>query len=69
MSPNHAERALPPDAGAVIASKLIDPFVKMFPSQQAKRGDQELETTREIAQEFVGEFPLGDHQIIEERII
>ena len=68
MSPNHAERALPPDVGAVIASKLIDPFVKMFPSQQAKRGDQKLETVREIAQEIGDVISQTDRQIIEERI-
>ena len=68
MSPNHAERALPPDAGAVITSKLIDSFVKMFPSQQEKRGDRKLETTREIARENGDVISQADHQIIEERI-
>jgi len=68
MSRNHAERGLPPDAGAVITSRLIDSFVKMLPSQQEKRGDKKLETTREIAQEFGDVISQTDHQIIEERI-
>jgi len=68
MSRHSTDRDLPPNAGAVITSRLIDTVVKMLPSQQEKRGDQKLDKAREIAQEFGNVISPTDHQIIEERI-
>ena len=68
MSPNHLDRDLPPNAGAVITSRLIDAVVKRLPSQQEKRGDQKLEKARELDEEFGNVISQTDHQIIEERI-
>lgn len=68
MSRHYTDRDLPPNAGAVITSRLIDTVVKMLPSQQEKRGDQRLDKAREIAQEFGDVITPTDHQIIEERI-
>ena len=68
MNRHYTDRDLPPNAGAVITSRLIDTVVKMLPSQQEKRGDRKLEAAREIAQEFGDVISQSDHQTIEERI-
>lgn len=68
MSRHYTDRDLPPNAGAVITSRLIDTVVKMLPSQQEKRGDRKLEEARDIAQEFGDVISQSDHQTIEERI-
>jgi hypothetical protein len=68
MNRNHPERALPRDPSAIITSRIIDSFVKVLPSQQEKRGDQKLDKTRGIAQEFGDVISQTDHQVIEERI-
>jgi len=68
MSPDHTHHDLPPNAGAVITSRLIDTIVKRLPSQQEKRGDRKLEKARELAQEFGDLISPNDRQIIEERI-
>ena len=64
----HDERDLGHNVGTVITSRLIDTVVKSFPSQNKKRGDQELQKAREIAQEFGDVISQSDHQITEERI-
>lgn len=59
---------IPPNASAVIANKFLDSVAKQLPSSQEKRGDQKLDSAREIAEEFESVITQRDRNIIEEKI-
>jgi len=59
---------IPPNASAVIANKLLDSVAKQLPSSQEKRGDQKLDSARELAEEFESVITQEDRNIIEEKI-
>jgi len=66
---SRGQQDLPPNASAVIASRLIDTIVEMLPSQREKRGDHKLDEARALAQEFESVILQRDRDIIEQKIL
>jgi hypothetical protein len=66
MTPTRAE--IPPNAGAILVATLLNAMARQLPSSQEKRGDDELELTREITAKFNSVIAESDKRAIEDKI-
>lgn len=59
---------IPPDAGAVGVTRLLDTVAGQFPAAQEARGDRDMELTCGLSLEYELVIDETDRRIIEERI-
>jgi hypothetical protein len=67
MNPTHQEPPL--NAGTVFATSLLGALAKQLPSSQERWGDDKLERTRHVVDEFVSVIQETDRRTIEDRMI
>jgi hypothetical protein len=67
MNPSHQD--IPPNAGAIVVTTILNAMARQLPSSQEKRGDDKLELTREITDKFKAVIAESDKRTIEDKII
>lgn len=67
MSCSHRPDGIP-NARAGIANTLLNAVVKQFPASQEKQGDENLDQTCALTNEFEPVISDNDRRVIEERI-
>jgi hypothetical protein len=66
---NNHKTPTPRNAGTVFATALLGALAKQLPSSQEKRGDDKLERTRQMVDEFVSTIQEHDRRTIEDKIL
>ena len=62
------QQNISPNAGAVIATSLMNVMARQLPSAQEKRGDDKLERARALTAEFSSVIAEEDRNTIEDRV-
>jgi hypothetical protein len=68
MSPNQNHKEIPPNAGVVVATTILNAMGKQLPSSQEARGDDKLKKARDLVTSEVRTFaPEDDLTVIEDK--
>jgi hypothetical protein len=68
MSPNQIHKEIPPNAGAVLATAILNAMGKQLPSSQEARGDDKLKQARDLVTSQVRVAAEHDIKVIEDQI-
>lgn len=68
-APPYTPPNIPPNAGAVIVTRVIDTVVRQFPASQESRGERKLELARELSMENESIIDPDDRRTIQDKII
>jgi len=66
MNPSHQD--IPPNAGAIVVTTILNAMARQLPSSQEKRGDDKLDRARELTNEFQSVLAETDLRAIEDKI-
>ena len=66
MSPDRED--IPPNAGAIVVTTLLNAMAKQLPSSQERRGDDKLDRARGLTNEFESVLAENDLRTIEDKI-